>query len=446
MKKILSLAFVFSFFLATHAVAVEVQEIVGPKSGVKAWLVEDHTLPIVALRLSFLGGSEQDPIDKQGLATLTMEALTQGAGPYDAKTFQQKLADRSISLWFGAGRDSLDGGLKCLSDDKDEAFALLRLALQKPRFASADIERLKGQQLSGIQRQFSDPGWQARYALLSRIFAGHPYSQRSLGTLETVAGLTRDDSRLFAGGHLARNNVTVAAAGAITPKELSTALDKIFLDLPAEARLTVIEDVPEVADTSAILVRREGPQAEILFSLPGPKRDDPLYHATQIANYILGGGGFASRLMQELRDKKGLSYGISTSVSPSQHAGMIVGRAAVDNSKFGESMDIIRETLRHFYQKGPTKAEIGSAKDYLTGAMPLSLTSTDKIAGLLIHMQRERLGIDYLDRYGKLIRSVDEKDLSLVIERFFNPDRMTLVVVGAPADANFPVVKDVVRQ
>jgi zinc protease len=448
MNKLFILICVVGVVLSTPAHAVDIQEVIGTKSGVKAWLVEDHKLPIVALHFAFQGGSEQDPADKQGLATLTMQALTEGAGNLDAATFQQQLADASITLGFAAERDELAGGLKCLSADKEKAFSLLHLALTKPRFEAADIERLRAGQLTGIRQQFADPNWQARYALLSFIFAGHPYSQRHLGSVQTLQAITRNDVRDFAVHHLARDTVTVAVAGDITPDELSAALDKIFSGLPAHAQLTHIADVAEMTEIPppSILVRREGTQTEFLFAMSGPKRDDPDYYAAQIANYVLGGGGFSSRLMQDVRDKKGLTYGVSTDLAPSQHAGLIFGQAAVDNARMAEALDTIRDTMRRFHDEGPTVHEIEAAKDYLTGSQPLALTSTDKIAAVLVMMQREDLGRDYLDRYNEIIRSVTIKDIAHVVDRYFNPEKMVYVMVGKPEGVAATQTKDTIKQ
>lgn len=441
-------AFLVAFIvLMVHpAHAVDIQQVTGDKSGVKAWLVEDHKLPIVALSLAFQGGSEQDPADKQGLATLTMNALTEGAGPYNATAFQQQLADRSISLGFGAERDEIDGRLKSLSADKQTAFTLLHLALTKPHFDSKDIERLRAQQLAGIRHQFSDPNWQARYALFSQIFAGHPYGERHLGSVQTLQSITRDDIKKFAAQHMARDNVTVAVAGDITPAELSAALDQIFADLPAHAHLMPITDVAEPPDTPTIVVKREGTQTDMLFAMPGPKREDPDWYAAEIANYILGGGGFSSRLMHDVRDKKGLTYGVSTELAPAQHAGLIIGQAAVDNPKMAEALDTMRDTMRRFHDEGPTTHEIAAAKDYLTGSQPLSLTSTDRIASVLVAIQRDNLGRDYLDRYSEIIRGVTAKDIDRAIDRWFNPDKITWVLVGKPEGITPTQTRDTVKQ
>ena len=442
-----NLLLVFLLLVApTVARAVDIQEVTAPKSGVKAWLVEDHKLPIVALHLAFEGGSEQDPVDKQGLGTLMTNALTEGAGSYTAAAFQQELADHSIGLGFAAERDEIDGSLKCLSADKQKAFELLHVALSKPHFDIKDIDLLRAQQLTSIRQQFSDPNWQARYALLSHLFAGHPYGQRHLGTMQSLQVITQDDIKNFAAHHLAKDNVTVAVAGDMTPDELSTALDQIFTDVPAHASLSSVAEVREPVDAPTIIVRRAGTQTNLLFALQGPKRDDTDWYAAQIANYIIGGGGFSSRLMHDVRDKKGLTYGIDTGLSPSEHAGLIFGQASVDNPKVAEALDVVRDTMRRFRDGGATAPEIAAAKDYLTGSQPLTLTSTDKIAAVMVSMQREKLGRDYLDRYGDIIRSVTVEDISRAIKRWFDPDKMTLVMVGKPDGVTATQIKDSIKQ
>lgn len=433
---------------AAPARAVQIEEVTAPETGVKAWLVEDHRLPVISMQVAFRGGSEQDPADKQGLATLTMNLLTEGAGPYDAAAFQRMLADRSISLSFDAGRDTLDGGLKCLSADKAKAFDMLRLALTQPHFAPRDVERLRAGQLAAVRQQIGDPDWQARYALFSEIYGAHPYGERHLGSTQTLQAITLDDIRHFAADHLARDNAIIAVAGDITPDDLAAALDRIFAGLPAQAKLAPIADVPDWGHLPPTVVKRAGTQTEIMFAMPGPKRDDPDWYAAQIANYILGGGGFASRLMHDVRDEKGLTYGIETLLAPADHGGLIVGEAAVDNPKVPEALATIRDTMRHFYDDGATGKEIAAAKDYLTGAMPLNLTSTDKIAAMLVAMQRDHLGRDYLDRYDGLIRGVTKDDVARVIDHWFDPDNVTDVMVGDPAASALrdAQIKEQVRQ
>lgn len=427
------LAFIIGAFLlcSLPAYATAIEEVTS-KGGVKAWLVEDRKLPLIAMQFAFRGGVEQDPADKQGLANLTMDLLTEGAGPYDAAAFQQELADHSIALRFEGGRDALFGSIKTLSADKDTAFDLLRLALTQPHFDKAEIERLRSRQLAALRSQLGNPGWQARYALFQKIFGSHPYGERRLGSTQSLQGLTHNDIRNFAAAHLARDNLVVAVAGDITPKQLGPLLDRVFGNLPRHPKLEPITEVVWPTETAIVLVPRDGTQTELLFAMPGPKRDDPDWYAAEIANYILGGGGFSSRLMQDVRDKKGLTYGIGMDLSPMEHGGFIAGEAATDNAKTGQAWDIARDTMRRFFKDGPTDKEIDAAKDYLTGALPLAMTSTDAIARALVEIQMEHLGRDYFDRHTALIRQVTRDDVERAVRRWFDPDKLTLGMVGKP--------------
>jgi zinc protease len=434
MKKVVLFLFLIVLFFGgvAHA-ATNVEEVTSAK-GIKAWLVEDHQLPLIAMQFAFRGGVEQDPRDKQGLATLTMGLLTQGAGPYDAAAFQQQLADHGVSMHFAADRDALEGSIKTLRDERMTAFDLLHLALTKTRFSNDEIERARARQLTQMRFDIGDPNWQARYALLNTVFGSHPYGERRFGTATTLASLTPADIRTFAAQHFARSNLIVAVAGDITPDELKAALDKVFGDLPETATLATISEVLLPAASSVVVVPREGTQTEIMFARAGPKRTDPEWYAADIANYILGGGGFSSRLMNEVRDKNGLTYGIDTELMPMEHGALIVGQAATDNPAAGKAWDIVLGVMQEFFKNGAKPDEITGAKDYLTGSLPLALTSTDAIASVLIEMQLDGLGRDYLDRRDGLIRNVTADEITNAIKHWFDPAHMTVVMVGQPAN------------
>jgi zinc protease len=442
MKK---LALILALILfAVPVRAADIQEVTS-RSGVTAWLIEDHKLPLVSMHFAFRGGLEQDPADKQGLATLTMDLLTEGAGEYDAAAFQQELADHSITLHFDAGRDDLGGSLKCLSSDRQMAFGLLRDALAKPHFDAESVERMRAAQMAALQSQFGNPGWQARYALFQRIFGGHPYGERRLGSPKTLVSITRNDIVNFAAHHLARDNLVVAVAGDMTRQQLAAALDQMFGDLPKHAHLAHVNEIVWPDMPASILVSRAGTQTELLFAMPGPKRKDPDWFAAEIANYVLGGGGFSSRLMHDVRDKKGLTYGISTDLSPMEHGGLIVGEAATDNPKTAEAWETARDTMHEFYDNGPTDEEITAAKDYLTGSLPLMMTSTDEISGLLVDIQLQRLGREYLDRRNDMIRAVTKDDVQKAVHRWFNPDSVTLSMVGSPDNMQPTITREQTR-
>lgn len=237
--------------------AAPIEEVTS-KNGTKAWLVEDHKLPLIAMHFAFRGGVEQDPVAKQGLANLTTSLLTQGAGPYDTAAFQQQMADNSIVMSFAAGRDALSGSIKTLSADKDKAFGLLQFALAKPHFDKKAVERMRNQQLAALRMQLGNPEWQVRYALFQQIFAAHPYGERRLGSTQTLASITQNDIKTFAATHLAQDNLIVAVAGDIAPAQLALVLDKIFGSLPKHVVLAPVPEVTWPDKTAVILVPRQG--------------------------------------------------------------------------------------------------------------------------------------------------------------------------------------------
>jgi zinc protease len=432
MTSLLFLLLVFVLFpIQTQAAGVQIEEVKSP-GGITAWLVRDDKLPLIALHMAWRGGVEQDSPDKQGLAHLTADLLTEGAGPYDAEAFQQQLSDHSVKLGFEAGRDSITGTLKMLREERGTGLRLLRLSLTQPRFDDEALARVRQQQLTSLRMTLGNPDWQARHALFDHIFAGHPYAFRSLGTTKTLAALSREDVQNFAASHFARDNLVIAVAGAISPAELAAALDETFGVLPAQAKLTPIPEVLSPSPPATLLVNRSGTQSEILLSLPGPKRDDPDWYAAEVANYILGGGGFSSRLMNAVRDKEGLTYGVNTSLAAMDHAGLILGEIAADNPKVEKALTLISKVWRKLYQEGPSEDEIEAAKNYLTGAMPLTLTSTEAIAGRLVQIQLEHLGRDYFEKRDAFIQQVDVVSVRRVLARWFDPQKMTVVMVGEP--------------
>jgi len=432
-------------FAAFAGAFVQVQEVTSP-GGIKAWLVRDDKLPLVAMRFAFRGGVEQDPEDKQGLAELTMALLDQGAGPYDAEAFQQRLADRSISLKFSAERDVLKGSLKTLREGRDEAFRLLRLALVEPRFVPEAFARAKKQQLTAMKLEMGSAGWQARRALFAEIFKGHPYAMRHYGTLKTLQGLMREDVKIFAARHFARDNLVVSAVGDISPEELGASLDAVFGALPEHAELALVGDAAWPGKVGTILVKREGTQTDMFFASPMLRRDDPDWYAAEIVNYVLGGGGFSSRLMDEVRDKKGLTYGIRTGLVSMDHASLLAGQASTDNPKTRQAREAVLHVWQGLYACGVTDEEIAAAKDYLSGALPIALTSTQTIAGMLLEMRLEHLGRDYLDRYEALIQNVSRQDVERVIRKWFNPDNLALVMVGAPEGVSPTQIQEQTRE
>lgn len=425
-------AFLALLLFAFPAAAVTVEKVTSPR-GIEAWLVRDHANPIIAMEVAFKGGAAHDPASKSGLAGMMAALLDEGAGPYDSQAFQQILEDKVITLSFSAGRDSLIGHLKTLSENKDAAFDLFRLALSQPRFDKEPVERIRGQLLAGLMRESQDPNAQAARRLFETAFAGHAYARSARGTIETVKAIQVADLRALVRAQLVRDRLVVGVVGDITPEELARRLDEVFGALPASGSLG---DIPEVAarpPAGLAVMPKDNPQTTALFALPGLKRDDPDWYAAYVVNYILGGGGFSSRLTEEVREKRGLAYSVTSYLSPYARSGLIVGSVATENSRFPESVRLIREEFRRMRDDGPTEKELADAKTYLNGSFPLSQDSTTAIAGLLVQMQVDRLGIDFLDRRAAVIDAVSLEDARRVAKRLLDPDGLSFVAVGKPA-------------
>ncbi|MGE4351713.1 MAG: M16 family metallopeptidase, partial [Bdellovibrionales bacterium] len=297
-------------------------------------------------------------------------------------------------------------------------------------FDQEPFERLRQEQLASIRFQLSSPGWQARYALFQSLYDTHPYGFRSLGTATTLQTLTPKKLATFAQTHLAKDNLVIAVVGAIGPRDLARLLDEVFGKLPAKAQLTPIDDIA-LPKPVTLTVSRPGTQTEVLFARPMLRREDPDWYAAQIANYILGGGGFVSRLMKEVRAHQGLTYGIGTGLSSMDHSALLVGRFSADNDKTAPALNRLSEVWQHFYDEGVTAQEVAAAKDYLIGSLPISLTSTDALAETVVTLQTEKLGRDYLDRYASLYEKVTPNDVNRVIRRWFAPTA-SYVYVGQP--------------
>lgn len=417
---------------ALPAGAVTVEKVTSPK-GIEAWLVRDPSNPIIAMEIAFKGGAAHDPAAKSGLAGMMAALLDEGAGPYDSQAFQQILEDKVITLGFNAGRDSFAGHLKTLSENKDTAFDLFRLALTQPRFDKEPVERIRGQLLAGLMRESQDPGAQASRRLFEAAFAGHPYARSPRGTVETVKAIQVADLRALARAQLTRDRLVVGVVGDIAPDELAKRLDEVFGALPATGSLGDIADVTAKPPAGLAVIPKDNPQTTALFALPGLKRDDPDWYAAYVVNYILGGGGFSSRLTEEVREKRGLAYSVTSYLSPYAHSGLIVGSVATLNARFSESVGLIKEEFRRMRDEGPTEKELADAKTYLNGSFPLSQDSTSAIAGLLVQMQVDRLGIDFLDRRAAVIDAVSLDDARRAARRLLDADGLSFVAVGKPA-------------
>ncbi|MGF1630570.1 MAG: M16 family metallopeptidase [Kiloniellaceae bacterium] len=420
-----------AFLTAFQARAVEVQRVVSP-GGIEAWLVEDHTNPIIALEIAFRGGAALDPEGKTGLAHMVASTIDEGAGPFDSQAFQGELDNLSISLRFNAGLDGFNGSLETLTENRDRAFELLRLALTEPRFDDEPVERIRSQITASLSRESEDPDSIAGRVLRRLMYGDHPYARATRGTEASIARITADDLRGFVAQRFGRDQLYLGVVGDITAEELGTALDEIFLVLPQKAAPFSLTQAKVQNGGETVVIAKPIPQSVVVLGQGGIPRDDPDYYAAYVVNYILGGGGFSSRLVEEVREKRGLAYSVYSYLAAFDHGDMVYGGTATQNARVGESLDLIRQEWRRMAEAGPSAEELEAAKRYLTGSFPLRFNSSDNIAGMLVGMQLEDLGIDYLERRNDYVEAVTLEDARRVAGTLYKPDALTVVVVGTP--------------
>ena len=410
--------------------AAAVQEITSPM-GQKAWLVEDYTVPIITMNVAFRGGAAQDPPGKGGLANLMSGLLDEGAGPLDSRAFQAKLEDLSINLSFDASPDAFYGNLRTLQQNADEAFELFRIAVNEPRFDPEPVERIRGQVLAGLRQAETNPSEIAGKLWAETMFGDHPYGRPSEGKIDTVGGITVEDLRGFHRRTLARDNLHIVIVGAIDRNAAGAAIDKVFGPLPQKAELTPVPEIaPEVGQTRHAALNV--PQTAIRLGGIGLKRDDPDFIPAYVADQILGGGVFSSRLYTKVREERGLAYSVGTGLVPYQHAGASVAATSTDAANAVTAMQIMLDEIRRYGAEGPTEAELAAAKDFLVGNFALRFDSSQKIARNLLQFQIDNLGLDYIERRNDLIRAVTIEDVRRVARKLYSGP-MTVVTVGPGA-------------
>ncbi|MCG8511669.1 MAG: insulinase family protein [Rhodospirillales bacterium] len=417
--------------LALPAEAFDIKR-VKSAGGIEAWLIEDHSNPIISMRFAFRGGASLDPDGKEGLAEMVSGLLDEGAGPLDSRGFQKKLEDLAITLRFNAGRDTFGGRLLTLTQNRDAAFDLLRLALTSARFDPEPVERIRGQIQANLRRQAEDPDVIARRKMFANLFPGHPYGQPVSGTPDSIAAISADDLREFVSRRIAKKGVVIGVVGDITAQDLGVALDWVFGDLPAAGADWAVPDVPVNDGGGVTVVDMDVPQSSIIFGQPGLKRNHPDYYTAYVLNHILGGGGFTSRLYKEVREKRGLAYSVYSALLPLDHAGLFFGGAGTRNDRAGNTVEIIKTEWARMAAEGPTTEELADAKLFLTGSFPLRFSSSARIAAILVAIQLDDLGIDYLDRRNALIEAVTLEDIKRVASELLDSEKLTFVISGKP--------------
>jgi zinc protease len=421
------------FLLASNrpAEAMQIKSVKSP-GGIEAWLVEDHSNPMMAMRFSFEGGSAQDPSGKEGLSNFVSSMLDEGAGELDAAAFQERLEDLAIRLSFSDTQDAFYGNFETLTANREEGAELLRLAINEPRFEKDAAERIRQQILASLVYAAKDPDRVASQEWFALAFGDHAYGRRSSGTEASVAAITPADLAAYRKKVFARSNLRIVAVGDITEADLGKLLDKVFGALPEKAELVPVPQVAPVTGGKTKIIEMDVPQSVAVFGFGAMPRKDPDFLTAFVLNQLIGGGGFASRLMEEVREKRGLAYSVYSYLQPMRNASIFSGGVATRNDAVKTSIELIREELEKVATEGPNEAEFANAKSYLTGSYALRFDTNVKIATQLLGLMEEGYGPDYVEKRNALIDAITLDDAKRVAKRLLDTGNMIVTIVGKP--------------
>ncbi|WP_068081035.1 M16 family metallopeptidase [Polycladidibacter stylochi] len=430
-RSFLSLLLLISLLVATviKAQAFEIQEVTS-KKGIKAWLVEDYTVPIIAMNFAWKGGAAQDPENKQGLGYLLSTMLDEGAGELKSKAFQTREEELTMSMGFSVGKDSFSGSLRTLAANKEQSFAMLSLALTQPRFDSEALERMRSTLIASYRQSVKKPGYQAALAMNKAVYGKHPYALPLRGTEETLKRIGADDLKAYLKNVIARDNMYIGVVGAISPQELSKLLDKTFADLPAKANLKTIPEVKAKAGQH-IFVKMDIPQTTVMMSVPSYKRQTKEYVPAEVMNHILGGGTFSSWLFEEVREKRGLTYSVGSYQLPRDHSAVWNAFTSTRTAQTKTAIKVMLEQINRMANQGPSTEELQKAKDYMIGSYPLSFDSSAAIASQLLGIQMVGFDRSYVTTRNDNIAKVSLAQVNAVAKDLFANTKPTIVAVGA---------------
>lgn len=414
--------------------AAKIQRVISP-GGIEVWLVQDATVPLVALEYSFDGGSSQDPAGKPGTGSFTANMLDEGAADLDSKTFHERLERRAIEMNFSVTRDYLRGSMRMLKENRDEAFDLLKLALTSARFDAEPLERVRSQMVSNARRETTNPVSIAGRKFWEQAFGAHPYARAPNGTVESLPAIQAADLKDYAKRTLAKDGLKVAVVGDIDAATLGKLLDTAFGALPAKADLTPVPNAVFGKLPQHFFTILDVPQTSINFGAPAIARNDPDFMAAYIVNHILGGGTLSTRLYKEVREKRGLVYSVSENLIWMKKASIFAGATATRADKATETLETITAEIARMGNEGPTQKELDESKSFLKGSQMLALDTSPKFATALLQYQNDNLGIDYIEKRNAIVDAVTLDDAKRVAKRIWGQGLLS-VSVGRATQAS----------
>lgn len=407
-----------------------IQQFVTP-GGISVWLVEEPSIPILSLRMAWQVGTTSDPDDQIGLTNAMVYQMNEGAGDLDSQAFFKRMEELNMSFGCSAGREATFCNASMLTENADEAFELITLAYAEPRFDEGPWERFVREQEVSLKTRETNPRYLAGEALEEVLWPDHPFARDF--TAESLEALSAEAAKAHKDKIMSRSGMLVTAVGAISPQDLAPLIDAAAAGLPetgVEVEIPQVTLAEPVSDP--ITVSLEQPQSLVTFTGPAMRQDDQDFYTAVVLNYTFGGGGFESRLMEDLRVARGLTYGIYSRVSSGEYAQTWGGSGSTNNDSVVEFIEGIKENMTLMVAEGMTEKELADAKSYLIGSYPLGFDSNAKIAGNMMGLRLDDLPVDFWDKRNAMVEAVTLEDVNRVAREYLKPENFTFIAVGQP--------------
>jgi zinc protease len=422
--------FLTTFFLSKNSDAIQFESL-ETKNGIKFWLIEDKALPLVSISFSFKGGSILDPVGKSGVTNLMTSLLDEGTQNFTASEYRLFKRENGIKISFSTSKERIEGTFQVVKPRLQEGFYLLHESINKAKFPINEIKKVKSQVEASIKIDNSNISTIASNKFNKFFFKDKLIGRNTKGSLETLGNISRDDIQSIYRSSFIKNRLVIGISGDIEPNLAKKYVDYVFGDLPSKKFINPISML-ENLNKGMEIIEMKTPQTTVVFGQKGLGRKDKEYFAARVINYVLGGGGFQSRLYKEIREANGLVYSIYSYLLPYEYAGVIVGGFQTRNQNVGKTIEKVKTEWNRIKTEGITKIELQNAKTYYKGSFSRNFTSTLSIASLLMIVQYYDLGEDYFDKRDLIIDNLKLNELNNLAKNLFDSETLFFMIVGEP--------------
>ena len=422
--------FLTTFFLSKNSDAIQFESL-ETKNGIKFWLIEDKALPLVSISFSFKGGSILDPVGKSGVTNLMTSLLDEGTQNFTASEYRLFKRENGIKISFSTSKERIEGTFQVVKPRLQEGFYLLHESINKAKFPINEIKKIKSQVEASIKIDNSNISTIASNKFNKFFFKDKLIGRNTKGSLETLGNISRDDIQSIYRSSFIKNRLVIGISGDIEPDLAKKYVDYVFGDLPSKKFINPISMLEDL-NKGMKIIEMKTPQTTVVFGQKGLGRKDKEYFAARVINYVLGGGGFQSRLYKEIREANGLVYSIYSYLLPYEYAGVIVGGFQTRNQNVGKTIEKVKTEWNRIKTEGITKIELQNAKTYYKGSFSRNFTSTLSIASLLMIVQYYDLGEDYFDKRDLIIDNLKLNELNNLAKNLFDSETLFFMIVGEP--------------